>query len=298
MTRASTHSLFITALLLAAPIAAQTRGPEAIDTKHAINDADPESSVPSAAEAIKDPLEMGYLMMALSDRGEAALKAGNPSAAAKYFRAIGKAVPERAVAFRKACRAHDAAGERDKAIEMCRAALGKGGVTAQDHVQLVQMVLKKGGVPTAAEATDADAVLARLAGELGWNKDPERTLSLAELRCQLATRLEDRARLKACVGELDALGAREPRRLAYALALAIAERDASAAQAVVERAKRAKLPIAAQSAMQKSLLRSGLKAPEHATDRSWALGVAVLLGLAVLSLLLLTVRRRARLAPA
>jgi hypothetical protein len=293
--------VFLIALSVVRPCAAQVAAapPEAIGTTLPIDDVDPESKVPSPEEAMRDPLQMGYLMMALSDRGEAALQQGKPAAAAKYFRAMGKAVPDRAVAFRKACRAHDAAGERAKAIETCRAALGKGGVTVQDHILFVQVMLKKKGTLDATDVGDVDAVIERLRGELALGAQQDGRRMIADLQCQVGTRLEDAARLSECTQELTKLKVDRAKISAYSWALALSKGDIDEAKAVIDEAKRAGLPAAAIESMQKGLTRAGLSEKTGASAlarRWWPVASAVALGL--LAAFVVRARRRSRLHPA
>ena len=73
--------------------AADLTAPRTIDENH------PERSIPTPEQAMKNPLQMGYLLMDLIARGEAATEIGDHEAAIRYYRAIAKAVPERAVSF-------------------------------------------------------------------------------------------------------------------------------------------------------------------------------------------------------
>src|SRR5688500_614031 len=75
-----------------------------------IDDLHPEKSVPTPAEALKDPLAMGQLTMELAHRAEQATNAKDPARAARYYVALAKAVPDRATAFSKACAAFEQAG--------------------------------------------------------------------------------------------------------------------------------------------------------------------------------------------
>lgn len=270
---------------------------EAIETSFAINDEDPESTVPTPEQAMKDPLQMGYLMMAFSDRAEAALAQGTPALAAKYYRAMGKAVPDRAVAFRKACKAHDAAGEIQKAVETCRAALGKGGVTIPDHLAFVHIMLKKPGPLGTAEIADIDAVLERLEGELKLGQEDKGRLVLAELRCQLGVRLTDAGRLSACTKELKELKVEKAKLLPYAWALAMSQHNLGEAESVMEQAEQAGLPGSAIEVMQKGLRRAvdAQQAETFQLAKRWWPAV-VALALSLLAIAAVRSRRRSSLA--
>jgi hypothetical protein len=260
------------------------QGPEAIPTDFDINDADPESSVPSPAEAMKNPLHMGYLMMAFSDRAEAALKANNPAKAAKYYQAMSKAVPDRAVR---------------RAVENCRAALGKGGVLGADHLAFVRAMIKRPGTFSIAEINDVDAVIERLSGELGMAADARGRRALAELKCQFSLRLAQAARLAACTEELQRLKADQATVLPYAWSLAIAQENLQEAESVLGEAKRAGLPAASIAFMEKGIERAKDARMTKLADqvkRWWPGAVAIALALAALTVL--RSRRRSRLNPA
>lgn len=215
-----------------------------------INDADPESSVPDPALAAKAPLDMGYLMMELSDRAEAAKQKKDYAQAAKYYRAIAKAVPDRAVAFSKACEAHEAAGQKDEAYEMCRAALGRAGVKADDLVRFVHVALNKGGALSGADVADIDSVIEQLRT---GSTTRQGNLIADELDCELSLRLHDVKRARACVASLKKHGGVEAQVVAYEWALAVMEQDARGAEDIVERAKKMGLPKGVVDSMEAGL---------------------------------------------
>jgi hypothetical protein len=78
-----------------------------LSKRHAIDEHDPEASVPTPEQAMRNPLEMGYLLMDLIARAEAATQRGDHAAAVRYHRAIVKAVPARALAHANLCRAQE-----------------------------------------------------------------------------------------------------------------------------------------------------------------------------------------------
>lgn len=273
---------------------------EAIPTTFAIDDEDPESTIPTPEQAMRNPLQMGYLMMAFSDRAEAALQRGQPERAAKYYRAMAKAVPDRAVSFRKACSAHELAGQLDKALEMCRAALGKGGVTVADHLAFAQIQLKQPGALSPREVEDLDAVIDRLHKEPGVGaKDATWPMRLVELKCQVATRLAQRERLSACVADLDKLKVERGKTLPYRWALAMSTQDIATAKRTMEEAELAKLPASAVEVMKTGLLKAESAKTEAVvrTARSWW-PAAVVLALALVGMLAVKLRRRNPLRPA
>lgn len=247
---------------------------DTLTSKFAIDDRDPASSIPSAQQAMKRPLDMGYHLMLLTEKAEAATKRGDHIAAAKYWLAIGKAVPDRAVSFSNACQAYEAAGDYKAALENCWAALGKGGVTVEDNLRFVRLVLEtKPGALDASSIADVEAVGRHLEHELDKKEGP----LMAELvRCQLGARLEDVPRLQACTKKLDALAPDDPRTLVFSWSLALRQRNLTQAERILERAKQAKLPAAATQKMSDALqLVRERQAPwwQRALHDSRALGI-------------------------
>jgi hypothetical protein len=221
-----------------------------LSSKYSVDEGDPEASLPTAEQAMKNPLEMGYLMMDLIARAEAASQRGDHAAAVRYYRAVAKAVPDRAVSFSKLCRAYKELGEVGNAIQACKEALGKGGVTVEDHASFVRLMLAKEEALTQAELDEVEAVILHLEEQLA----SEQRLLPAQLRCELATRVEDAARLKACVSTMQKLAPADPRTFTYRWALALQERDSAVTRKLIEEGQRAGLPAQALAQMeQKSI---------------------------------------------
>lgn len=256
-----------------------------------INDDDPESSVLSPEEAMKNPLNMGYLMMALSDRADKAAARGDHSKEAKYYRALAKAAPDRAIGYRRACAAHDLAHESDKAVEMCRAALGTGGLTVDDHLKFLSVLLKRPGTPSETDLADADAVVERLETELKLGQNEAGRKVIAEAKCQIAAKLEDPDRLEVCVEQLRVVKAEPAKLFTYEWAFAVANGDATGAQQVIEAARKSGVPAPALELMQRGLSKANevprARALRTAARRWWPVAT-LLLGLA---LIVLSLRR-------
>lgn len=255
-----------------------------------INDDDPESSVLTPEQAMKNPLNMGYLMMALADRADRADQRGDYGKEAKYYRAIAKAAPDRAIGYRRACAAHDKAGEFEQAIDMCRRALGGGGVTTDDHLKFLNVLLKRPGAPSETDIADADAVVDRLENELKLKENDAGRKVVAEAKCQIAAKVEDGTRLQACVEQLRAIKAEPAKSYSYQWALAVAEGDAEGARTVIANARKAGLPAAALQVMEQGLVKAK-EAPRQrvllAVWRRWwpALGLLPLIWFAVIAIL-------------
>jgi hypothetical protein len=262
-------------------------------SKFPIDDMDPERSIPSPEEAARDPLQMGYLMMDITQRAEAAFADGQPARAAKYYRAIARAAPDRALPYRKACAAHQRAGEIAKAVEMCRGAVQRADATPDDRFNFLEVVLKKPGKPTPAEVRDIDATLARLGREFEKMATEKTRRGLAEVKCQVAARLGEPARLAACTQELRSLDASDAQLLPYAWALAISQGDVGNAERLKDEAIRKGLPVGTVEVMVRGLanVREKKDGSLLTLARRWwpALAAALALGAA----LMLQRRRRA-----
>jgi tetratricopeptide (TPR) repeat protein len=258
-----------------------------------LDDADPERSVPSMEQAMRSPLKMGYFVMLLIERGKLAEDRGDFPAAIKYRRALVKATPERSMGYSLLCQAYQAAGDAEAALKECRAALGKGGVTVDDNLRFVNLLLAKQGELSKSELEDVEAIIAHLDKELSSDDKP---VVLERMRCDLATRLNDENRLTACSTRLRALAPNDPRTFAYAWALALRKHDFKQAKLLIAEAKAVGLPEAAIARMEE-----GLKIERERAEpwKRWLDQWGLVGGLTLLVLAagaLLTQRRRGALA--
>jgi tetratricopeptide (TPR) repeat protein len=277
---------------------AEAQAADPIQTAFTINDADPVSSVPTLDEANKKPLEMGYFMMLLSERAEAAQKAGRFGQAAQYYRAMAKAVPDVASNYSRACRAHAAAKEWDKAIEVCREALGTEGVKPADLILYVHVMLDSPHVWQASDVEDVGFVLERLRQEL--TATPADQLTVTDIECRVATRVEDPTRLRACNAAMARPAPDSPKTLVYASAQAVRKHDWAEVERVIERARHAGVPADTLAALEKVLAarRSESVVTDPAPDRTWIfLGAVITLALITAAWRLRGRRRRVAVQP-
>jgi tetratricopeptide (TPR) repeat protein len=235
--------------LHASRVSADAQG-DALQTRFAIDDADPESEVPSAKGALAAPLQMGYWVMLVSDRAQAAASRGDYTAAVKYYRAIAKAVPDRSVGFTKMCAMYQAMGDWDRAVASCKTALLKQGVTVDDYARATRVLLAKKTALSPEEIADTDAVIAHLGSEITKPpaNEPDQTKIAAQsaggqalverLRCELALRLQDRARLERCSSALQRLEPGQPTSVAFSFALALMRQDFDQAERLIATAQR------------------------------------------------------------
>jgi hypothetical protein len=212
---------------------------EALAVAPSIDPDAPQTSVPTPEEAMRDPMRMNAVVMELAALAADAEKKREYAAAGRYYEALAKAVPERATAFGKACRAYALAGDNTKALGLCRSALGRPGLTVADASTFVRLSLAVPGL-TEKQVTDVDAVVAHVEREL--SQDTGAQLEVADLHCQVATRFEDLPRLEACVSRMSELSPADPRTFAYASMLALAQEDWVRVRTLVDSARAAGIP--------------------------------------------------------
>jgi hypothetical protein len=229
---------------------------------------------------MENPLAFGYLLQDLLARAEKASQRGDHAAAARFYAAVAKGVPTRAYAFTKICQELQAVGDRRRAIEACRTALYKEGVTVVDYTAFVRLVISD-PTPLAPEArAELDKVLAHLAA------DPSGAATAERARCELALRVSDVGALEACTAALAKLAPTDSTTISFQWALALAKNDHGAAARLVERARQA------------GMAKEGLAKMQQATSSlGWRIAIrtgALALGGALALLLVAAAGRRLR----
>jgi hypothetical protein len=209
------------------------------ESRFTIDDQDPERLIPSVAERNEAPLDFGYFLMNLSERADEASKRGDHEKAARYYRAVAKAVPENSVGFSKACAEYEAAGLIAEGVSSCAEALTRQGVKLTDYQRYVRLVLAKPGTLAANAVSDLDAVVEHL------EASPETRLAGATAACAVALRLDDAARLARCASILRQGAPDDAQTIAYEWALAVKQDDQSAMERLVERARHSNMSKAA-----------------------------------------------------
>jgi hypothetical protein len=199
-----------------------------------INDDDPSSNIPSEKARNEKPLEFGYWLQELLERGQKALKDHDPPRAAKYFLAIAKGVPTKATGFGKVCEAYEAGGERAKAIAACNEAMARQGARLEDSVRYVRLVLQKDAAPTTAELKDIQGVLDHLRAS-----DDVSALTANQMQCDLALRLSDTKMLASCTAALVKMAPQNARTVAFQWALAVRKGDGDLARRLLAEGKKA-----------------------------------------------------------
>jgi tetratricopeptide (TPR) repeat protein len=239
-----------------------------------IDDSDPESSVPTDKKRNRNPLQFGYWLMDLAYKGVQATKRGDHFAAAKYYRAMVKAVPDRSVSYTRLCESYEAAGEWKSALETCAAALTHDGVTIRDYQRYFTVALAKKGALTGEEVGLLGNVIQHLRDDAN-GKD-----AADELECQLAVRLEDIDRLQRCTTTLAARAPNDAKTLSYQWALAMKRGNVREAEALLERARSTEMQPEGLEQMERGI--ASFQAARRRKMYTWGFGgLAILAGIGV-----------------
>jgi tetratricopeptide (TPR) repeat protein len=207
--------------------------PGALLSAWPVDDKDPEAHVPTLKEMNDDPLQAGYWIQDLILKAELATRHGDHQAAIKYYRAMYKAVPEKAISLTRLCTEYEAVDDLDNAINACGTALMLEGLTINDYAHFVRLLLRKPGPLTAKDAAAATNVINHL-------KDTETGKDAAyELECELGVRVSDVAKLKECTAALVQTAPSDPKTISFQWALAMQESKFGLARQLVAAAKAA-----------------------------------------------------------
>src|SRR5260370_39005360 len=197
-------------------------------SKWPVDDAGPESSGPTEQTRQKDPLQFGYWLQDVALKGDTAFKQQDYPAAVKYYRAMAKAVPDRAISFSKLCEAYEAANEREKAIASCGSALLVQGVKQSDYARYVRLVLARPGPINKKDDETLTGVIENL------KADPNAHPLADQLECDFAIRAGNVAQLKECTEALVASSPDDPATIRAQFALAMQRRDLAQARPLDE----------------------------------------------------------------
>jgi hypothetical protein len=235
-----------------------------------IDDLHPETSIPPVEQQNKNPLEFGYLLQDMLAKAEAATKRGDHMAAARYYAALTKAVPNRAYAYGAACASLASAGQIDKAIGACRQALTREGVTVGNYELFVRLMLSKPGTLTGDERKELDDVVTHL------SKQPDVGVVPQQLACEVAVHNHDVPGLEACTAKLAQTAPNDAKTISYQWALAIEKRDGKQARGLIDRARAAGM---AKEGLAKMEATTGSLSGFPRRALMWAVGVALALGI-------------------
>jgi tetratricopeptide (TPR) repeat protein len=213
------------------PPASSATAAKGLLSDYPVDDDDPSKSIPSAKQRDANPLQFGYWIQDLIMKAEHASKRGHHLQAARYWEALSVAVPDRAVSFARLCDEYEAVDEYDKAMEACGQALLRDGLTVQDYIHFVNVVLAKPGPVDAAHAAALGQVLDHMKSE-----DASRNVA-NELECEVGVRTSNLAQLKECTAALDAAAPDDPKTISFRWALALQENKFRDATKLIEAAK-------------------------------------------------------------
>lgn len=259
------------AFALAAPPGLGSEPGPADDLAFPIDDANPKASVPTPEKRSQTPLEFGYFLMELTERGEAALKEKDFPRAARYFDAVAFAVPEVAVGHRKLCLARLGAGDYDGAIPACREATGTEGSQSGDLARFLTALLARPAALSVEETAEFEEVVAHAEQQ---NVDPKEFLPQV---CELAVRTQDAPRLENCVNRMRQLAPQGAMTAAFTWALAMQHHDENGARKALAAARAAAHDPAKLAQMEEATEKA------FASGRPWifaGLGIALLAGIA------------------
>jgi hypothetical protein len=201
-------------------------------SKYPIDPIDPESSVPTPAQRDKDPLEYGYFLMDLGDAAEKAKTEGDHVGAARFYIAMGKAVPDASVSFRKACEEYEAAKDFAKAKQFCADTLMRRDAILADYSHYARVVFAQPGDLPPNDVKDIDHVVDHL-------KKEEVSQTVAwDIECNLGVHLADVRRLTECTTPWAKVAGDEPKVIFFQWVLAMHQKDHRAAERLVAHAKR------------------------------------------------------------
>jgi len=272
-------SAFLLSVLLASAMARTARaesvmrGPGLAGVK--VDEANPAASIPSFDDQLKNPMHFGYLLQDLLAFAQDAINRGDTETAARYYLTIASAVPTRAFAYGRLCEIHDRLGNRARALEFCRAALSREGVTVADYDRTVGLLL---AAPLSREdRAELDAISNHIESH-----QKQAPVQVEQVRCRIALGLNDVRALEACTAALTQAAPTDSTTITYRWALALKHGDFSGAQQIVALAQGAGVAPEAIAKMTEGIgqqrrhwrMRVGL----------WAVGGAIALGLLVMGL--------------
>jgi hypothetical protein len=251
-----------------------------------LNDADPESSVPPPDARNASPLEFGYYLQEILDKASASTKAGDNVKAVRYYRALAKAVPERALGFSRLCQSLEATAQREAAIAACHSALGLQGVVLDDYVRYVHLILAAPGALAPNDLEEIKAVTTHLKSQ------PDARIVGYHLQCELATRVADVAALEECTAALAAAAPRDPKTISFQWALALQKGDGAEARNIIRRAAEAGMTAQAVQLMKDRTAEHFALWPRRLADWRFSAPLAVAVFAGAASALAIVRRRR------
>ncbi|HSY22067.1 MAG TPA: hypothetical protein VK841_08140 [Polyangiaceae bacterium] len=212
-----------------------------------VDDNAPETKIPPDSERNADPLEFGYWLQDVALKAERASHRGDHPTAARFYKTLAIAVPDRAVGFTKMCSEYEAMGDHDQAIAACGAALLRDGLVVQDYLNYVQLVTAKPGRLSDAQVKTLDEVVKQM------RQDPASEGAADGVQCSIATRTSNVQKLDECTRALAQKAPDDPQTISYQWALAMERGHFDEARALVARGRTLGLEEAPTARMQKAI---------------------------------------------
>lgn len=248
-----------------------------------VDDADPASSVPSMEEANKNPMGFGYFLMGITDEAVAAEEAGDWAKARRYYKALIKGAPDRAVGYQKVCEMERKLKDYPAALDTCFRVLAVKGVEKVDFLNYAKLVAE---APPELAVANKDRVLNAMD-----HFQKEHPIAAMRARCLVGTRLVDQPMMEICVPALLDAEKDKPsvQALSFAWQLEVMRKDWDAAQGRLDE-------IAARPEADAEMLRSMQQLVEDEKGKAsagrWTWVRRGVLGAAVLGLVMWWRRRK------
>ena len=194
-----------------------------------VDDKAPETKIPSEKDRNAAPLEFGYWLQDVALKAEHASRRGNHAAAARFYKALTIAVPERAVGYTKLCSEYEAMGDLDGAVAACGEALQHDGLIVKDYLNYVRLVLAKPGPVSDADVKALGDVVTHM------REDPAGRGAADSVECSIATRTSNVAQLEECTNALTLSSPNDPQTVSYQWTLAMNRGRFDEARALIAR---------------------------------------------------------------
>jgi hypothetical protein len=220
--------------------------------KWPLNEDDPESSIPKIDDINKDPLEFGYWLQDVALDADVYFNHKEYEKAAKFYRALAKAVPDRAISFTKLCDCYEAMGDTRMAIASCGTALLLEGVRQRDYEHYVRLVVMQTGAISDRDQTTLQGVILHL------KDDPAAHPLADQLECLAGRRLGDRAMLRECTKVLASQAPNDLATIEAEFALATLDHDFGHARELIAAAEKAGAKKEVVSLMSRAVIDTGI----------------------------------------
>jgi hypothetical protein len=207
--------------------------PGAMLSDWSVDDHDPEAHVPTPKQMNENPLQAGYWVQDVIMKAQLATKHGDHPAAIKYYRALFKAVPDKAISLVRLCAEYEAVDDLNAAINSCGLALMLDGVSINDYAHFVRLLLVKPGPLTPKDVAAATNVINHLKEDVAGKS------AGYQLECELGVRVGDVPMLKECTTALAVSAPGDQKTLSFEWALAMQQSQYGRARTLLAQVKAA-----------------------------------------------------------